>query len=371
MKSGTWFLLLFLPCIDVLAEVGVASSFPQLKAFYGTSFRASAVISISPFLTVVSGWIWGRLGGRFGMRTTIRAAMLGWSAGVIFFGLFLHDFGVACIMRGMQGLFASGFAALPFIGFTKATGDQRQRTRYYGHLETSISIGAIAAPVLVGTAFASYPGFTMAAIGALVLLLALFSGKIDLRWHPTGDAQAAGDKRPEKGLKVRVLIPTIYASAIALILGACETLIPTIGEGFTDSLLFGKLMTTAFEITVVAGILLKTGRPGIRPTLPLLMTAGLATGYLTASFTLPVIILLIILGLCIGLQITMGNEYASHSVRGFEETGMGLYSTLRGSGSFLGPLFMNFGFPLILPMLAAVSVIAFVFTAVHRRVNDK
>jgi hypothetical protein len=36
MKSGTWFLLLFLPFIDVLTEIGVAASFPQLRALYGS-----------------------------------------------------------------------------------------------------------------------------------------------------------------------------------------------------------------------------------------------------------------------------------------------------------------------------------------------
>lgn len=102
--------------------------------------------------------------------------------------------------------------------------------------------------------------------------------------------------------------------------------------------------------------------------LPLLLTAGLIAGFVAAQLTLVAIILMITLGLLIGLQITMGNEYAAYTVRGFEESGMGLYSTLRGSGSFLGPLFMNFGFPLILLLLAAVSLTAFTFAAVHKRV---
>ena len=176
------------------------------------------------------------------------------------------------------------------------------------------------------------------------------------------------NRKPPAARSLRILVPTVYASAVALVLGAFETLIPTVGEEYADSVLFGKLMTTAFEITVVAGILLKTRRPGIRPALSLLLAAGLTAGYAAAQLTLTVIILMIALGLFIGLQITMGNEYASHTVRGFEESGMGLYSTLRGSGSFLGPLFMNFGFPLILPMLAAVSLLAFSFAAVHKKV---
>ena len=371
MQSGPWFVLLFLPFIDVLAEIGVAASFPQLRALYSSSFKASAVISISPFLTVVSGWMWGKLAERFEMRAVMRAAMLGWSAGVIFFGLFLHDFAASVLMRGVEGLFASGFAAVPLVGLPRARGGQRQRTRYYGHLDKAISVGAISAPVVVGTAFSSSPGITMAVIGGSVLLLALFSGNIDLRRDSAGETHEAGEQRPKRGLKARVLVPTVYASAVALVLGAFETLIPTVGEEYADSVLFGKLMTTAFEITVVAGILLKTRRPGIRPALPLLLAAGLIAGYAAAQLTLAVFILMISLGLFIGLQITMGNEYASHTVRGFEESGMGLYSTLRGSGSFLGPLFMNFGFPLILPMLAAVSVIAFAFTAVYRRVLPK
>jgi MFS family permease len=315
--------------------------------------------------------MWGRLVERFDMRTVLRVAMLGWAVAVIFFGLFLQDFGVAVVMRGVQGLFASGFAALPFIGFTKATADQQERTRYYGHLETAISVGAIASPVLVGAVFAFYPTITMAAIGASVLLVTPFLGKVDLRWGTAEKRQATGIPRTKKRVKARVLVPTVYASAIALVLGAFEALIPTVGQGYSNSVLVGKLMTTAFEITVVAGILLKTRRTGINPILPLLLTTGLIICYAAVLFTLTVIILLIVLGLLIGLQITMGNEYASHTVQGFEETGMGLYSTLRGSGSFLGPLFMNFGFPLVLVMLAVVSLIALGFAGVHRRVLPK
>lgn len=215
IKSGTWFLLLFLPFIDVLAEIGVAASFPQLRALYGSSFRASAVISVSPFLAVLSGWIWGRLVERFKMRTVLCAAMLGWSAGVILFGLFLHDFGFAVVMRGVQGMFASGFASLPFIGFTRVTEDHQQRTIYYGHLETAISVGAISAPVLVGTAFSSFPGFTMAVIGSTVFLLTLFSGNIDPRSNSIGNAHETGVPEQKRDLKVRVLVPTLYAAATA------------------------------------------------------------------------------------------------------------------------------------------------------------
>ena len=63
----------------------------------------------------------------------------------------------------------------------------------------------------------------------------------------------------------------------------------------------------------------------------------------------------------------MGNELAARSMRGFETTGMGVYATLRITGSFVGPLFLTIPFPLVLAVLAVVSLLALLPVLPHRR----
>ncbi len=80
MKAGVrTAVLAMLPCVDVITEIGVASAFPQLRAAYGSLFRASVVVSVSPLFAVLTGWICGVLAGRLTMKRTVALAMSGWA----------------------------------------------------------------------------------------------------------------------------------------------------------------------------------------------------------------------------------------------------------------------------------------------------
>ncbi len=145
---------------------------------------------------------------------------------------------------------------------------------------------------------------------------------------------------------------------MALVLGTFESLIPTVSEEWFGSVLAGKSMTMAFELAVVGGIVFKTRRPGVHLRVPAVLSAVIAASCFVEPWLFggSAIWLMVIAGLPVGAGITMGNEYAAASVAGFEEVGMGLYSTLRITGSFLGPLFLNVAYPQVLLALSAVSL---------------
>ncbi len=376
-------ILVLLPFIDVLTEIGIASAFPQLRAAYGSALRASVVVAVSPLFAVLTGWLWGAIARRTAIGRVVAGAMVGWAVVTIILGLVFTTFLPALILRALQGTFSAGFAALPFIIFARHASGEHERTKSFGTLETSVSAGAIIAPVSVGAVLAVAPQVVLPALGGVML----FSVVLWLRGAPigSGSAQAAGagarapsgspaGVAPRPGGEIppgtvvarRVLVPTVFAAGIALVLGAFETLIPTVVEDTFGSVLGGKAVTMAFELTVVAGILLKARRPGVRATLPLVLAAVVGTAYLVAvwpaspngaaAVTAAVAALMVLAGFPVGAAVTMGNEYAAARVEGAEDVGMGLYSTLRITGSFLGPLFMNIPYPAVLAALAAVAL---------------
>lgn len=143
-----------------------------------------------------------------------------------------------------------------------------------------------------------------------------------------------------------------------LLLSAFELLVPTVIEAHTSRPLLGKIAAMAFEIAVVVGVIVKARLVGLFRWLPVLTAAMIAVGFVVAS-NLPVLVVILLgVGLGIGAQVSMGNELAALSVRGFENAGMGAYATLRITGSFAGPMFLTIPFPLLLAVLAAVALMA-------------
>jgi MFS family permease len=308
-------------------------------------------------------------------------------------GRAVEAFAVALVLRAFQGIFSAGFAALPFIVFTRHATGERERTRSFGTLETAVSAGAILAPVSVGTLLASAPQTVLVALGGAMLVFAVLWLRAESGPRTSGRGggagrgpshtapaaapaagPAAGDLLPGTAVARRVLVPTAFAAGIALVLGAFETLIPTVVEDTFGSVFGGKATTMAFELAVVAGILLKARRPAVRRRVPLVLALVVGTAYVATAAVPPAAVgapnivgapastvaavgLMVLGGAPIGAAVTMGNEYAAARVEGAEDVGMGLYSTLRITGSFLGPLFMNIRYPAVLAALAVVSVV--------------
>lgn len=291
-------ILVLLPFVDVLTEIGIASAFPQLRAAYGSAFQASLMVAVSPLFAVLTGWLWGALAKRASIGRVVGGAMLGWAAVTMILGLTIGRFVPALALRALQGTFSAGFVALPFIVFARHARGERERTKSFGTLETSASAGAIVAPVSVGAVLAVAPQTVLIVLGGVMLVVVVPW----LRGAPTGadvPPGPEGEMPPGRVIARRVFVPTVFAAGIALVLGAFETLIPTVVE---DT--FGSVLA----------------------------------------------------GFPVGAAVTMGNEYAAARVEGSEDVGMGLYSTLRITGSFLGPLFMNIRYPAVLAALAAVAL---------------
>jgi MFS family permease len=353
-------LVLFLPFVDVLAEIGMASAFPQFRDLYGSAFRASVLIAASPLFAMLAGWSWGWIAARWGLRSSFRVTAVGWSVSTMLVGFTLEAFSVALAIRVLQGVFSGGIAALPFIRSMERSGDETVRARHFGYIETAVSLGAILGPLVIGATVANVPQLGLGGTGAATLLVWLaleLSG--DYLSGTERKAESAQRQTSGKGrthIALDIAFPTAVAAIVGLLLAALETLIPTLGEDYSNSVLFGKGVTVVFEVAVVIGIILKSRRPGLMRLLPIPTITILAAAYLTADVELTVLVLLAASGVPIGALVVLGNELASVSVRGFEQKGMGAYSTLRISGSFLGPLCMNFGYPLIVLVLTFASL---------------
>ena len=405
IASPPWSILLGLPFLDVVAEIGLASAFPQLRGLYGSAFRASIVVSMSPLLAVAAGWFWGGSVSRRGLNPVFRWAAAGWVASVALLAVTIDLFAAALAARALQGFFSAGFAALPFIAVTRASSSQEIRARLFGRIETAVSAGAILAPISLGLAFSSAPRLSLAGLAVAALLffgVSLRAGRpaeseaARGRRHRAAErreetrptrAETAAPPRPETARPSEtppgpqparptsserapaaashgganhvhrlVLLPALFAALVAAQLGALETLIPLLGEQWRGSVAAGKGLTMLFEVAVVIGIV----RKGIRPGVHALWTVGIAlvltSAYMLASTPSVAIVLLVAAGFPVGAAVTMGNELAGMRVAGSEEVGMGLYATLRITGSFAGPLFMNIPYPALLLGLIALGV---------------
>ncbi|TVR73118.1 MAG: MFS transporter [Spirochaetaceae bacterium] len=360
----------FVPLIDVLTEVGFASAYPQLLAWYGTSLRASSIVAVGPLATVTTGWMWGRIVRRRGLTNAMWLAVFGWSGAVLVMAAGLDLYAVMIAARALQGGFAAGFAAIPFIGVTAleqshSAGSSRSlRSRRMSRIEVAASIGAISGPITVGSGMVLAPRGTLVTIALIpvVVILVLWRGK----GAPTADGTPTADSprsnahpQPSKRRRIhRLLLPVLYAAMVGLVLSAFELLVPTIVEERTTRPLVGKLAAMAFEVAVVAGVMIKARRTGVYWWLPVLVAALTALGFVVAPGLSVLMAILLAVGFGIGAQVSMGNELAAQSMRGFETAGMGAYATLRITGSFAGPLFLTISYPFVLLALAVVSLLA-------------
>lgn len=358
-------LILVLPFIDVLTEVGLASAYPQLYDRYESTLRASTVIAAGPLAAVLSGWLWGLITRRYGIRFALYAAVLGWSGAVVAMALTLDSFAPMVAARVVHGAFAAGFAAVPFIAVTALSSDHGMRTHKMSRIEIAASVGAISGPLMVGSGIVLAPRFTLLTVAAVPAVFILLHLLVIEPHELTGDrapaesspSDANAQTRMKAGFSLRILLPVAYASLVALVLSAFESLVPTVTEMLTGAPLLGKTLTVAFEITVVLGIAVKARHPGVRRMLPVSVAAGLALSLIVADLPVVLLTCLVVLGFGIGAQVTMGNELAAQTVRSSGEHGMGIYSTLRITGSFMGPLFLSIPFPAVLGALMAVSVL--------------
>ena len=359
-----WVFFVLLPSIDVLSEVGLASAFPHFQTLYGSASRASLFIAVNPLAAMLGGWLWGALARRFSFRAAFRLAALGWIIATLSLGFVLHRFEAALAARIAQGFFASGLTALSFVGITKSTRDKAAGSRRLGRLEAAATIGAVIGPATMGVGVTLAAPASFITVAALVALIVVAK---ELLSTPAA-LSPAGIKAPmDWTVLYRVLPSTGFAAAVGLILGALQTLIPSLSSPFAASMPVAIIGATMFQVLIVPGLILQSKRHRRGPGVPILVSVVLVLAFILSPFRIVVVGLVVFLGFLLGMGITMGNQLAASAVTGSEDMGMSIYSTLRIGGSFIGPLFMNIAYPGILLALATVSLLSAKLVVTYNR----
>ncbi|AFG37112.1 MFS transporter [Spirochaeta africana] len=354
-------LLYLLPFIDVLTEVGLATAYPQLKHIYNSPLQASSLIAVGPLAAVTTGWCWGPFVRRYGVKTGMVTALLIWSAALGGMSVLLAQYPAALLLRLLHGFGGAGMAAVPFIAAATRSTHTATQSRRMGRIELSASLGAISGPLVFGSAMVLSP--RLALTGVAGTGMALF-GTILLAVPRSQPPSREKPAKPATAVPVlQHMAPAIlYAIIAACLLSALETLIPTAAESATDSALAGKIAAALFEAIVLAGILYQSRQihPDTRAggLLAIAFSCLLLSVVLPGEAWLPMVLLLILSGLWVGRMVAGGNQFAARRAQNAAARGMGLYSTIRISGSIIGPMLMNLPTAGLFATLAILCVIA-------------
>lgn len=362
--------LIILQLTSVLAHVGIASGYPQLRELYDSAVLASSFLAAVPLSAMLLGFIWGPIVRRIGLRASILLAVSGWSLTFALLGVFGAVPAAGIALRALHGVFDVAFVSLPLAVATRRLTDSGERRRFFGLFETSASIGAIIGPLTVGSLMLiSLPWafLALAAVGPAYLLYAW--PKLPRRAAATtaesapaasesGGAASGAPEAPRRRVAPIVLVPSLYAISVLILISASEAFVPEYVETSLGAAWLGKLAVAVYEMLVIAGVMLKTRLSGYRPGAPLLTGLVFGIGFLVSQSEVFVLPLLALSAVGIGMSLTMSHEFAAHTVGANAEGGMTTYASLRISGGIVGPYVAALGFPLLLLPLAAVSLVS-------------
>jgi MFS family permease len=343
--------LLGFPFLSVFVQVGLSSAFPQLRDLYQSDILAGTALAAAPLAALLIGPFWGVPIRRFGERPVIAAAAALATLSMLAQAAFLPSPAAMITSRFFFGLADSALVAAILVSGSKAGLSPAAERTYFSLFETFASSGAIAGPLLLGSAFVFAPRLTLAVSGALfgVYLAGSFSR---LRSFPPAPPHMRRKVSP------RLIAPTAFAVAMLSVLVAFEVYVPSFVEAQTANPVLGKLVVTVFEGLVVLGTVLKARIPGLPLAVPLLCFAAIGIAYLVSA-SLPLLALLAgVTAVGLGLSLSLGNEYASAVTAGYEESGMTVYSAFKISGNFFGPYIPAIGFPVLLLPLSALALVA-------------
>lgn len=355
--------LIALQLASVLAHVGIASGYPQLRALYGSAVLASSFLAAVPLSAMLAGSIWGPIARRVGMGRAITLAVAGWSASFLLIGLFIANPAVAIALRAVHGVFDIAFASLPLAAATRSLPDAGRRRRFFGAFETAASVGAIVGPLTVGNLMLLSPRWAFIMLAAFApLYLPLARGALRRApspaareaARPAGAAARAGEARG--GVPLHMLAPSLYAVGVIILISASEAFLPGFIEETTGIPWMGKVGVAVYEILVILGVLLKSRIAGTRIWAPALTGLVFAATGATAGVVPLVYALLAVSAVGIGMSLTMSHEFAAHTAGEDAEGGMSVYASIRISGGVIGPYVAALGFPVLLVPLAVVSL---------------
>ena len=368
--------LIILQLLSVLAHVGTASGYPQLREFYGSAVLASSFLAAVPLAAMVAGPLWGPVARRMGTRRAVTLAVVGWSVTMFLLGATMGSPVVGIALRGLHGAFDVALVSLPLVAATRELSDAGERRRFFGFFETAASVGAIVGPLTVGVLMITslrWAFIAIAAAGPLYLLAARPArdrAAGGAAGHsapaPAADGAAAagnpqgGATGPGPGTRGPIpremIVPGIYAIGVLVLISANEAFLPEYVEREIGAAWMGKLAVAIYEILVIAGVTLKSRIDGTRMWPPAVTGAVFLAALLLSGWTAAVLVLLGATAVGIGMSLTMSHEFAAHRAAGDAEAGMTVYASMRISGAVIGPYVVALGFPILLLPLAAVSL---------------
>jgi len=339
-KKTSLNLMLFLPFLSVFFQVGVGSSFPQINSIYNNAFYAQTFIAITPLVAMISGSFWGPVMKKIGEKKTLTVILLGWLTSLLFIIFFYKNPLLGITFRGVLGVFDSMLYGIALTGVSKYPLDNITRTKYYGFVEISGSLGAILGPLIIGIGFIYNQKLTFMFLFAVVLVYFIIAlSKVqDIK---TNDQEII---KQEKNFSPKIFLAALFGITVLTSIVSAQIMIPGIIEKNFNSPILGKIIVAIFSVISMTGNSFKHKIKGIRIYLPILASLGFLGAFTVSENAVLFVIFIMMSALFLGFSLTMSSEYASMISKGFEETGMTVFSSLRLSGNFFGP-YIGSGMP--------------------------
>lgn len=352
-------ILLILPFFSVFTQVGIASSFPQILEMFGNnSFYTSTFIAITPFVSMALGSFWGPVLRKYGERKAFLTGLTGWGISFFFVALFLNNPLIAIGFRALQGVFDPLFFNIALTGVSKADIDLKKKSKYYGYVEIMGSLGAILGPLILGTGFIYFPHIFLFALAIFLMVYGL------LTFKNVDNVKIDYSKREKKNFSPIIFLATFFGIITLIAIVSNQVIIPVYVENNFNTPVLGKILSSAFSLFVMLGNFLKHKIYGIKKWLPISVGLMIFVSYLFVSNPLVYIPIAIFSGVLLGLSLTMSSEYASMLSKGFEDTGMSVFSSLRISGNIFGPYLAALSMPFVLITLSALTLVSAGFLTV-------
>ena len=323
--------LVILPFLSVFFQVGILSSGPQLQQMYENAFYTSTFIAITPLVTMIFGSLWGPILKILGERKTFGIALLGWILSVILITIFLSNPILGIVFRGMQGIFDAVFFSIALAGVSKSQIEGNLKAKYYGAIEFMASFGSIVGPLIIGTGFVFNPKYVLILVIVSVSLYAI------LGYKSIENIKIESMETKKGKFSPKIFLATFFGIVILSTIVSNQAVLPGFGEDSFNSPIVGKILVSVFGAFIMLGNMLKHKIKGVRYWIPMIASVMLFIAYIFINFVFVYLLFTMITGFLLGLSLTMSSEYASKLSKGFEETGMTVYSSLRISGNFIGP----------------------------------
>lgn len=346
-------IFLLLPFFSVFTQVGIASSFTQIKEIFNSEFFASTFIAITPLVSMIIGPLWGKFLSKYGEKRTYSISLFFWGIIVMLISFFLYNPILSIILRAVQGFFDPVFYNISLTGVSKSSLNIKNKSKFYGYIEIMGSLGAILGPLILGSFFIYYPKQFLFLLSIIVLFYLFFTFKKIKNFEVD-----VLNKKESKKFSLLILLATFYGISVLISIVALQVVLPIYVEQIYENAILGKVIASLFSVGLMIGNFAKHKLIGIKKIMPIFTGIILFISYLFIDNSIIFLSILFIGGIFLGLSLTMSSEYASVLSKGFENTGMSFFSSLRISGNIFGPYLAAMAIPNLFILLSALTIVS-------------